>query len=347
MFLRSDNIAGVDPHILAAINACNEGSAEPYGGDPLSAKLDSEFAVLFGAPVRVFPVTSGTAANSLALAAVAGPFDLIACHAAAHAFGNECGATETMSGGARFLPIAGGDGRMDVDATTSALANAQRAGASGYRPTALSVTQLTEAGTTYGIEHLRALGALAHELGLRFHMDGARFANALASLQVTPADLTWRLGVDVLSFGGTKNGTMCADAVVFFDLTAAANFERRLKRAGQALSKSRFLAAQLLRYIEGGLWLRNARHANAMALQLADALSRVAGVRVTHPVQGNIVFAELAGDIIPALAQHGIRLRVKSFREDGTGFVRFVTSFATQSVEIAAFAEHLDQRASL
>lgn len=344
MFLRSDNMAGVHPEILAAMAACNGGNVAPYGGDPWTAELEARMAEVFGAPLRVFCVPSGTAANALALASLAGPFDLIACHTAAHAFGNECGATEAFSGGARFLPIGGADGRIDLAAARAALDARVDGRHDDYRLRALTLTELTEAGTAYSAYAMRALGDLAHEHGLAVHVDGARLPNALAATGAHPADLTWRAGVDVLSFGGTKNGTMGADAVVFFDLACAEDFERRQKRGGHALSKTRFLSVQLLRYLEGGLWLDNARHANAQAARLAEVLRATPGVSLLHPVDGNIVFAAFAPDVLTKLERGGIALRLKGARADGTQAARLVTSFATQPGEIDAFAAALEGR---
>lgn len=341
MFLRSDNMAGAHPAILAAMAAANDGNVAPYGGDPYTAALEVRMTEVFETPVKVYIVPSGTAANALALASVAGPFDLIACHAAAHAFGNEAGATEAMSGGARFLPIAGDHGRLTAEGVRSAVVARTTQRADDYRPRALTLTQLTEAGTAYPVGDVRAITAAARELGLNVHMDGARLANALVAQAASPADATWRAGVDVLSFGGTKNGTMGADAVVFFDGTLAHDFERRQKRSGHALSKARFLAVQLLRYLEDGLWLDNARHANATAQRLAQALADTPGVSLLHPVEGNIVLAAFAPEVLARLASRGYALRVKDTRADGSRVARLVTSFATGFDEIEAFAASL------
>lgn len=341
MWLRSDNAAGTDPEILAAMQACNEGVAMPYGDDDLSRQLDARFSAVFGKPVKAFAVSSGTAANALALASVAGPFDLVVCHRDAHAFGSECGATEFFSGGARFIPVPGPNGRIDANAAAALLHGMDLHRGNSYRPAALTVTQLSEAGTAYRPESLQALGATGRRHGLRMHMDGARFANALAFLDARPDELTWRAGVDVLSFGATKNGTMYADAVVFFDPALAEHFKRRLKRSGHELSKARFLAAQLLRYLEGDLWLRNARHANAVARQLAALLARVKGAEILHPVEGNIVFAALPDEAVHALAAAGIRLRSKGRLPDGRESFRLVPSFRTDPAEVRAIAAPL------
>jgi threonine aldolase len=337
-WLRSDSIAGVPQEILDALQACNGGVALPYGEDTLSRRLDERFSAVFGAPVRVFPVTSGTAANALALASLAGAFDLIACHADAHSFASETGATELLSGGARFLHLPGTHGRIDPFAAATRIDDALRGGDKAYRLAALTVTQLTEAGTAYRPQALRALGELARGHGLRLHVDGARFANAVAALDVDPAELSWRAGAHALSFGATKNGTMCADAVVFFDADLVGDVPRRRKRTGQDLSKTRFLAAQLLAYLENDLWLRNARHANAMARRLADAVEASADLALLHPVEGNMLFVATTQDRLESLARAGLPLRVRSSLPDGRRVCRLVTSFATTHEEVRRFA---------
>ncbi|MBA2965025.1 MULTISPECIES: threonine aldolase family protein [Ramlibacter] len=337
MWLRSDNTAGVDPQVLAALAACNEGDMPGYGDDEHSRRLDGEFGALFEHDVRVFPVVSGTAANALSLSHLAGPLGLVACHEDAHPLRNEAGATGFFSGGAGFLPVSGAHGRMDVTALTAALDGLAGGSHGALRAAAVTVTQLTEAGTAYDLPTLRAIGVVARERSLPLHMDGARFANAMAALRASPADVTWRSGVDVLSFGGTKNGTMSCDAVVFFDPARADLFEQRLKRGGHLLSKSRFMAAQLLACIASGRWLANASHANAMAREVADTVERVDGGALLHPVDGNIVFAALPEPAIDKLGAAGIALRGKGRLADGRRTFRLVASFATAASEIARF----------
>lgn len=341
MWLRSDNAAGTDPRILAALQDCNQDVAAPYGDDELSARLDARFSELFERQVKVFAVPSGTAANALALASIAGPFDLVACHVNGHPYTSECGATEFFSGGARFLPLAGAHGRIDVDGAARTLGGIDNSRANSHRPAAITVTQLTEAGTAYRPDAVRALGTLAKQHGFFMHMDGARFANAIAFLDARPADITWRAGVDVLSFGATKNGTMYADAVVFFDPALAVDFKRRLKRSGHDLSKTRFLAAQLLRYLEGDLWLANARHANAVAQELAQLLGRVSGAAILHPVEGNIVFVALPDAAVGALGRAGTVMRSKGRLADGREWFRLAPSFRTDMSEVRAIAAPL------
>jgi len=336
MWFKSDNSAGVSPGILTAMAQCNHGLANAYGDDPMSQQLNPRFSALFETDVWVFPVASGTAANALALSSIAGPFDFIVCHQDAHPLRSESGATPVMSGGAQFLPVSGDDGRLTVDGLASAIDALPEPHHGAMQAGAVTLTQLSEWGTAYSVTQVRAISTLAHSRGLSVHMDGARFANAVASLDVRPADLTWRSGVDILSFGATKNGTMYADAVVFFDIDKARHFRQRLKRSGHALSKSRFMAAQLLAYLEGDLWLHNARHANAMARKMAEIVAQSTGARILNRVDGNIVFAAIVQADVETLARHGITLRRKSHLADGTPTFRLVASFETSAAELAS-----------
>ncbi len=340
-WLRTDSIAGVPDTILDALRAANAGIAMPYGDDAWSAQLDARFSAVLGCPARVFPVTSGTAANALSLSAVAGPYDLIVGHLDAHAYASECGATEMMSGGARFLRVPGEHGRIDAGALDAALTDAARNAGKAHRPAVLTVTQLTERGSVYSLEALSALGAVARRHGLLVHMDGARFANAVAALGVTAAQMVAALGVDVLAFGATKNGTMGADAVVFLRPEIGAQIARQRKRAGQDLSKARFLAAQLLAYLDDDLWLRNAHHANTMARRIADIASAAGdarGITVTNLVDGNIVFVEMTPECVRALADAGLSPRPHKSSSGGRTVFRLVTSFATSHDDIDRFA---------
>lgn len=341
MWLKSDNIAGVDATILRALADSNEGNAETYGDDPWSRQLDARFSELFEHAVQVFPVASGTAANALSLSSLAGPLDLIACHEDAHPMRNESGATTFFSGGASFVPVKGGSGKVNDAGLVAALDQLPGRGHGALSPQTVTVTQLSEAGTAYRPEEIRAIGQVAEQRGLAFHMDGARFANAVAGLQVSPGDITWRCGVDVLSFGATKNGTMYSDAVVFFDRDRAVDFGKRLKRAGHALSKTRFMAAQLLAYLTDGRWLANARYANSVAAQVAATLAETPSCDLLHPVEGNIVFAALDDDTVARLAKAGITLRSKGRRADGRLYFRLVTSFMTPAQEVERFAAAL------
>ncbi|MGE0797932.1 MAG: low specificity L-threonine aldolase [Lautropia sp.] len=341
-WLRSDTVAGVSDRILDAIRACNAAFEPPYGEDSLSRQLDDRYSALFGTPVRVFPVVSGTAANALALASIAGPFELIACHDEAHAYAAETGATEFFSGGARFLRLPGEHGRIDPETAAPALAAARAAGGKTFRLAAITITQLTEVGTLYPVACARTIGELARRHGLHFHVDGARFANAVAALGVEPADLTWRLGADVMSFGATKNGTMCADAVIFFKPELADDFLRRRKRSGHDLSKARFLAAQLLAYLDGGHWLENAHRANRMAGELERVIRSAPDIELLQPVEGNMLFVAMSEARHAALAAAGITVRKVGARGDGRSVIRMVTSYRTGHDEIERFARAAD-----
>jgi threonine aldolase len=284
----SDNTASVAPELLAALAAANVGPQKAYGDDPWTVQLDAACSEFFGLPVRAFIVTTGTAANALSLATLAPPYGNVYAHSGAHVVEDECGAVEFFSGGARLTLVPGDHGRIDCQALEQAIA-AHPASVHTVQPAALTLTQATELGTTYRPQAIAALCAVAHRHGLRVHMDGARLANAIAFLDCHPADVTWRAGVDVLSFGATKNGALAAEAVVFFEPALVRDFELRRKRAGHLLSKSRYAAAQLLTYMRSGLWRTHAQRANRLAQQLATA----AGPRLVHPVEANELFLDL------------------------------------------------------
>ena len=330
MNFRSDNVAGIAPEILAAIIAANDGTASSYGADPVTERLERRVAELFEHEVAVFPVATGTAANALALASVTPAWGAIYCHEASHVQTDECGAPEFFAGGAKLLPLAGADAKL-VPATLAA-AMIEQGVVHHVQPAALSISQATEAGTLYRPEEIAALGALARRNGLAFHMDGARFANAVAALGCSPADLTWRAGVDVLSLGATKNGALAAEAVLFFAPARAADFGFRRKRGGHLFSKMRFLSAQLDAYLADGLWLRLAAHANRMAARLSAGLAALPGARLRHPTEANEVFVELPESAIAALSAAGIGF----YRWGGTASacLRLVTAFDTREADV-------------
>ena len=343
MDFSSDNAAGASPEIVAAIAAANAGTATAYGADVITARLSQIFADLFEHEVAVFPVATGTAANALALAALTPPWGVVYCHEEAHIAIDECGAPEFFAGGAKLLPLPGAHAKITPDAIEARLT--ARGFVHHAQPAAISISQSSEAGTLYAPAEIAALGAFARREGLALHMDGARFANAVAALGCTPADITWRAGVDVLSFGATKNGALAAEVVIFFDPARAADFGYRRKRGGHLLSKMRFLSAQLEAYLANGLWLRNARHANAMAARLADGLARLPSARLRHPTEANEVFVELPDRVIRALAADGF----KFYRWGGADALclRLVASFATTAEEVdrllAATRTYLDR----
>jgi threonine aldolase len=283
----------------------------------------------------VFPVATGTAANSLALATLVPPWGAILAHEGAHVVRDECGAPEFMSGGARLLLVPGAGGKLTPAGLRAALAD-NPATVHTVQPRAITLTQATELGTVYRPAELAAIGALARERGLALHVDGARFANAVAFLGCRPAELGWRAGVDVLSFGATKNGAFGAEAVVFFDPARAADFELRRKRAGHLLSKMRFVSAQLLAYVEDGLWLRNAARANALARRLAAA----AGPLLRHPVEGNEVFIAADPTRLARLRDGGFEFY--DWGAEGSGEARLVVSWDQPEDEVDALVGALE-----
>jgi threonine aldolase len=300
---RSDNVSGIAPEILTAIAAANNGDAPSYGADLITDRVARRFTEIFEREVAVFPLATGTAANALALAAVTPPWGAVYCHEESHVQTDECGAPEFYAGGAKLIALPGADAKLSPAAVEARMI--EQGVVHHAQPAAISISQATEAGTLYTPAEVTALGALARRRGLALHMDGARFANAVAALGCTPAEITWRAGVDVLSFGATKNGALAAEAVIFFDPAKAADFAYRRKRGGHLFSKMRFLSAQLDAYLADDLWLRNGRHANRVAARLADGLAQIAGARLRHPTQANEVFVELPEKAIRALAQAG------------------------------------------
>jgi len=285
MHFYSDNTAPAAPEVLAAIQSANQGMARAYGADEWSERLDSAFSSYFGRPVRAFAVATGTAANSLALATFTPPYGEILTSADAHVIHDECGAVELQTAGARLTRLDTSNGLLDAGVLEDWLAD-HPASVHSTQPSAVSITQSSECGTVYTPSQVAAIAAVCRERSLALHMDGARFANAVASLGCAPGDVTWKVGVDVLSFGATKNGALGAEAVVFFDPQRAADFELRRKRAAHLFSKMRFLSAQLLCCLEGGFFLANAARANQLAARIAAA----AGSRMLYPVQANAVF---------------------------------------------------------
>src|SRR6202030_839539 len=284
----SDNTATACPEILAAITAANQGLPVAYGDDPWAARLDAGLRGVFGAGVRAFAVATGTAANALSLATLCPPYGGIYSHEQAHIATDECGAPGFFTGGAQLALVRGEHGKL-LPGTFAAALSARPVDVHSVQPAALSLTQATELGTVYQPAEIAALSKLAHGRGLKVHLDWARFANALAFLDCQPADVTWRAGGGVLSFGATKNGALAAEAVVFFDRDLVRDFELRRKRAGHLFSKSRYVAAQLLAYVESGVWKRNAERSN----RLAQDIGRAAGASLLHPVQANEVFVKL------------------------------------------------------
>ncbi|HUX74428.1 MAG TPA: low specificity L-threonine aldolase [Steroidobacteraceae bacterium] len=334
----SDNVAPACAPILAAVNEANGGLLASYGADALTARLQSVASAVFERQVSLFPVATGTAANALALAQLSPPYGAIYCHETAHVVTDECAAPEFFSGGAKLIGLPAADGKIRAADLRKAIAFADEMGVHHVKPAALTLTQATEWGTVYRPDEIAALTGPAKEHGLGVHMDGARFANALAHLGCTPAESTWKCGVDVLSLGATKNGALCAEAVVFFDRARAQDFERRRKRSGHLWSKLRFLSAQLLAYFHEDLWLANARHANAMASALARGLATVAGARLLQSVDANEIFVALPHEVVATLEGAGFAFYRWPFEglTDAVA-IRLVTSYATQATDVADF----------
>lgn len=290
MWFTSDNASAAAPEILAALAAANTGFEHSYGADAAMARVTARIRAIFEAPeAAVYLVATGTAANALGLACLCPPWATVHCHQDAHIQVDECAAPEFYSGGAKLAPLPGAQGRIDPDALRAALDTAT--GVHNAQHGALSLTNATEAGTVYGVDQVQTLTALARAHRLPVHMDGARFTNALVGLGCSPADLTWRAGVDVLSFGGTKNGCLGVEAVILFDPARAWEFELRRKRGGHLFSKHRYLSAQMEAYLTDDLWLRLARAANARAAQLSAGITALPGAVLTHPTEANAVFA--------------------------------------------------------
>lgn len=345
MNFASDNVFGVHPRIIEALSAANAGTAVSYGADDWTRRAEDRLSEVFERQVRAYLVVTGTAANALALSAMTPPYGAVLCHADAHIMVDECGAPELFTGGAKLIGLAEPGGKITAQAIESKLDGFIR-GEHDAKPAAISITQASEFGTVYAPGEIKAISDLARRRQMRLHMDGARFANALVSLGTTPAELTWKAGVDAMSFGATKNGAMALEAVIFFDEGLAEDFTYRRMRAGQLLSKGRYLAAQMLAYLDGDLWLDNARHANAMAQRLAKGVATSAPVRLPLPTQANEVFAIIGQDLHARLTDTGVVYH--QWPGDGPGtdrvgpgevLVRFVTSYATAPEDVDRLAD--------
>jgi threonine aldolase len=343
MNFASDNVTGVAPEILAAIATANDGAVASYGDDPITRRLEAKLAQIFEHEVAVFPVATGTAANALALAALTPPWGAVFCHEQSHIAVDEANAPEFYSGGAKLVPLAGADGKLSAE-TIRRLLPGGLGVVHHAQPAVVSLTQATECGTVYRPAEIRAIAEIAHGHGLAVHMDGARFSNALSFLECSPADMTWRAGVDALSFGATKNGALAAEAIVFFDPAKAQTVAFRRKRAGHLFSKMRFLSAQLDAYVTDGLWLRHAAHANTMAKRLTRGLAQLPNSRLRHPVEANEIFIELPEPVVAGLLAAGFHF----YRWDGpnSACIRLVTAWntAVESVDaMIAAARKLTQ----
>jgi threonine aldolase len=334
----SDNNAGICPEVLAALAEANQDHAPGYGDDPWTRRAERLFQDIFETSCEVFFVFNGTAANCLALWSACESFHGVICHRHAHIETDECGAPGFFMHGVTLLPAETPDGKLTP--ATVAEAFKQRHDFHAPQPRALSLTQATELGTVYSAGELGALTELARELKLTVHVDGARFANAVAGLGASPADLTWRAGVDVLCLGGTKNGAAGGEAVVFFDAALAENFRRRCKQSGQLASKMRFLSAQWIGLLENGAWLRHAQQANDTAAYLARELEGLSGVRIAYPREANAVFVHLPDAAAAAVAARGWRF----YNDVGPGgAARLMCSWDSTAGDVDAFIGDLKE----
>ena len=326
----SDNVAGALPEVIAAVTEAASAGAMPYGNDPWTARVSARLRDVFECDLWAFPVATGTAANALALSAICPPFGTVFCHPASHANTDECGAPEFYTGGAKLTLVDGPDGKIDLAALTTAIETARPHGVHNMPPAAVTITQESEAGTVYAADHVDAIADIAKKNKLALHMDGARFANALAALDVSAADATWRRGVDVLSFGATKGGAMAAEAVIFFREELASAFGERRKRGGHLLSKMRFVSAQLEGYLGDDAWLRAARAANAGAASLAAGLTNIDGADIVRVPEANIVFAKLPLPVLDLLEADGFGF----YRVGSDGTIRLVVPWSVTDADV-------------
>jgi threonine aldolase len=342
MNFASDNTAGIAPEILQALVAGNDGFAMGYGNDDVTRAVEKQIDEVFEHDAAVFLVPTGTAANALALAHISPPWGAVFAHAEAHILTDECGAPEFFGGGLKLVGMPGIGCKVAPETLAETVSHYEGHTPHQVVPAAFSFAQASEAGTIYRPAEIAALAKVAHAHGMKVHMDGARFANALVRMNASPAEVTWKSGVDVLSFGATKGGAMAAEAVVFFDRALAANMAERRKRAGHLLSKHRFLALQFEAFLADGCWLRLARHANAMADRLAAGLT-AAGRAPAWPVEANLVFIVLPKAVEARLKAAGARYYVRRSEslparlQADQCMIRLVTSFATREDEIDRF----------
>lgn len=335
MYFASDNTAGAHPQVLKALVAANAGAVPAYGDDPYTAELQERLRTVFDHKDLVaFPIATGSAGNAQALATLTPNWGAVYCHSEAHISVDECGAPEVANPGSKLVTVDGKAGKIDADGIKAKIRG--RDFVHAVQPATVSITNLTEVGTAYGQSEIADLGAFCRAENLSFHLDGARFANALASVNTPPADMSWRAGVDALTFGATKNGCIAAEVVIFFDPSKAEEFAFRRKRAGHLFSKMRFLSAQVLGYLQDDLWLETARHANTMATRLAKGLT-AAGCSPYFSVDGNMIFAPIPHPIQDRLRHAGaVFFPGRLSGTDGTD-VRLVTAWSTTEADVDKF----------
>ena len=332
----SDNVAGACPEVMDAIIKANEGDSTPYGNDQISTELQDKFSEIFEKEVIVFPTASGTAANALALSTMTPSFGNIYCHKLSHINTDECGAPEFYTGGGKLVTLQGIRGKITADELDEAI------GGKGIvhhtQPSSVSITQVCESGEVYQLEEIKKISDVAHKHNLNMHMDGARFANALVSLDATPAEMTWKSGIDVLSFGATKNGCIAAEAIIFFKKDLVGNIAFLMKRAGHLLSKMRFVSAQLDAYISNDVWLRNAKHANKMGKKLSEGLTHHSDIKLSYPTEANEVFAKFPRNMIEHLNSEGYKMNEDELDGKST---RLVAAWNTKDSDVDQLLEIL------
>ena len=332
----SDNVSGACPEVLESIIKANDGIAPPYGNDEISEILQEKFSKIFEKDVVVYPTASGTASNALALSALSPVFGNIYCHKFSHINVDECGAPEFYTGGAKLVPLKGTDGKITPEELKKNI------GGFGIvhhtQPSIVSITQATETGEVYTLDQIKKISDIAHKNKLKMHMDGARFANALVSLNCSPAEMTWKSGIDVLSFGATKNGCLAAEAIIFFNPELVGNLPFLMKRAGHLLSKMSFVSAQLDAYITNDVWIKNAKHANAMGKKLSQGLEKHKNIKIAYPTDANEVFVKIPKDIIDQLNSEGYTINDDEW--DGNA-VRLVTAWNTDPTDVDTFLNYI------
>ncbi|MDA7779056.1 low specificity L-threonine aldolase [Candidatus Pelagibacter sp.] len=328
----SDNVAGACPEVLEAILKANDGDRAPYGDDEISKNLQDKFSEIFEKEVIVFPTSSGTAANALALSTMTPSFGNIYCHKLSHINVDECGAPEFYTGGAKLVNLNGINGKITAEELNKSISG--KGVVHHTQPSSVSITQLCETGEAYELDEIKKISEIAHHHKLNMHMDGARFANALVSLDCSPAEMTWKSGIDVLSFGATKNGCLAAEAIIFFKPELVGNLPFLMKRAGHLLSKMSFVSAQLDAYITNEVWLRNAKHANAMGKKLSQGLDQHKNIELAYPTDANEIFVKIPKDIIDQLNSEGYTINDDEW--DGKA-VRLVTAWNTSLSDIETF----------
>ena len=328
----SDNVTGACPEVLEAILKSNDEDRTPYGNDELSRNLQHKFSEIFEKEVIVFPTASGTAANALALSTMTPSFGNIYCHRLSHINVDECGAPEFYTGGAKLINLEGINGKIIAEELDNSITG--KGVVHHTQPSSVSITQLCETGVAYQLDEIKKISEVAHKHKLNIHMDGARFANALVSLNCSPAQMTWKSGIDVLSFGATKNGCFAAEAIIFFNKDLVGNLPFLMKRAGHLLSKMRFVSAQLDAYISNDVWLKNAKHANAMGKKLSQGLTSHKNIELAYPTDANEVFVKIPKNVIDQFNSQGYKINDEEWEDKA---VRLVTAWNTDPSDVESF----------